>query len=67
MDLIDHSTGKIYDGTTLKWNEDWLDYSTADSPLRQEYQMTISGGNEKTNYMFSLGYLEEEGLVKFTD
>lgn len=67
MELIDHSTGKIYDGTTLKWNEDWLDYSTADSPLRQEYQMTVSGGNEKTNYMFSLGYLEEEGLVKFTD
>jgi len=67
MELIDHSTGKIYDGTSLKWNEDWLDLSTADSPLRQEYQMTITGGNSKTNYMFSLGYLQEEGLVKFTD
>lgn len=67
MELIDHSTGKIYDGTSLKWNEDWLDLSTADSPLRQEYQMTITGGNAKTNYMFSLGYLQEEGLVKFTD
>lgn len=67
LELIDHSTGKIYEGTALKWNEDWLDYATADSPLRQEYQMTVSGGNSRTNYMFSLGYLNEEGLVKFTD
>ncbi|HHT33776.1 MAG TPA: TonB-dependent receptor [Bacteroidales bacterium] len=67
MDLIDHSTGKIYDGTTQMWDEDWLDYSTAENPLRQEYLMTVSGGGAKTNYMFSLGYLQEEGLVKFTD
>ena len=67
LDLIDHSTGKIYDGTSLKWNEDWLDYSTADNPLRQEYQMVVSGGSSRTNYMFSLGYLDEQGLVKNTD
>ena len=67
MDLIDHSTGKIYDGTTLKWDEDWLDEATADNPLRQEYQMTLTGGTGKTNYMFSIGYLDEEGLVKSTN
>ncbi len=65
-DLIDVTTGKIKDGTTLKWNEDWLDNSTASQPLRQEYQMTVSGGTTKTNYMFSAGYLQEEGLVKTT-
>ncbi|WP_339116314.1 SusC/RagA family TonB-linked outer membrane protein [Petrimonas sp.] len=67
LELIDHATGKIYDGTTLKWNEDWLDNSTAKNPLRQEYQMNVAGGTTKTNYMFSLGYLKEEGLVKFTN
>lgn len=67
MELIDHSTGKIYDGTTLKWNEDWLNESTAKNPMRQEYQMTLTGGTGKNNYMFSLGYLKEEGLVKYTD
>lgn len=67
LELIDHSTGKIYDGTSLKWNEDWLDYSTANNPLRQEYQMTVTGGNPRTNYMFSLGYLDEQGLVKYTN
>lgn len=66
-ELIDHSTGKIYEGTTLKWNEDWLNESTAKNPLRQEYQMALTGGTNKSNYMFSLGYLKEEGLVKFTD
>ncbi len=28
--------------------------------------MTVSGGTTKTNYMFSAGYLSEEGLVKST-
>jgi len=66
-DLIDHTTGKIKDGTTLKWNEDWLDSATEPQPLRQEYQMTVTGGNSKTNYMFSAGYLKEEGLVLSTN
>ena len=66
-DLFDLSTGKIKDGTTLKWSDDWLDLSTNPAPLRQEYQMTVSGGNPNNKYMFSVGYLNEEGLVKFTD
>lgn len=65
-DLFDHTTGKIVSGTTLKWEEDWLNESMANQPLRQEYQITLSGGTPKTNYMFSAGYLNEEGLVKFT-
>lgn len=64
--LIDHSTGRIPAGTTLKWDEDWLDNATAPAPLRQEYQMIVSGGNNRSSHMFSLGYLNEEGLVKST-
>lgn len=65
-ELIDFTTGKIHPGTSLLWNEDWLDHATAKMPLRQEYQMNVSGGTANTNYMFSLGYLNEEGLVKST-
>lgn len=65
-DLIDASTGKVKDGTTLKWDEDWLDEATAKAPLRQEYLLSLQGGNSKVNYMFSLGYLDQEGLVKGT-
>ncbi len=66
-DLIDISTGKIKDGTTLKWDEDWLDKATAKNPLRQEYILSVSGGSEKTNYMFSFGYFDQEGLVVTTN
>ena len=66
-ELFDHSTGKIVDGVTQKWDDDWLDLSTNPRPLRQEYQMTVTGGNRSNQYMFSLGYLDEEGLVKMTN
>ena len=66
-DLIDPATGKIKEGTGLKWNEDWLDESTAKNPLRQEYVLSVGGGTSKTKYMFSLGYLDQEGLIKGTD
>ncbi len=65
--LFNHETGKIVDGVGLKWNDDWLDLCTAPAPLRQEYQMTVSGGNKSNKYMFSVGYLNEDGLVKFTN
>ena len=66
-DLIDPATGKIKSGTDLKWNEDWLDESTAKNPLRQEYVLSVGGGSSKSKYMFSLGYLDQEGLIKGTN
>ncbi len=66
-DLIDPATGKIKEGTTLKWDEDWLDEATAKNPLRQEYVLSVNGGTANTKYMFSLGYLDQEGLVKTTN
>lgn len=65
--LFNHETGRINDGVTLKWNDDWLALCTAAAPLRQEYQMTVQGGNKSNKYMFSVGYLNEEGLVKMTN
>lgn len=65
--LFNHETGRIADGVTLKWSDDWLGLCTAPAPLRQEYQMTVTGGNKSNKYMFSLGYLNEEGLVRLTD
>ena len=66
-ELFDHTTGKIVDGVTQKWDDDWLDLSTDPTPVRQEYQMTVTGGNRSNQYMFSLGYLSEDGLVKMTN
>ena len=66
-EMFDHATGKILDGVTQKWDDDWLDLSTNKAPVRQEYQMSVTGGNRSNQYMFSLGYLSEEGLVKMTN
>ncbi|MBP9987377.1 MAG: TonB-dependent receptor [Bacteroidales bacterium] len=65
--LFDHETGKIVSDAKLKWNDDWLDECTAKAPVRQEYQFGVSGGNSRSKYMFSLNYLNEDGLVKFTN
>ena len=65
--LFNHETGKIVEGVGLKWNDDWLNLCTAPAPLRQEYQMTVTGGNKSNTDLFSVGYLDEDGLVKYTD
>ena len=65
-ELIDPVTGKVREDAVLKYSEDWMDEAMVDNPLRQEYDVTISGGTDKTKYMFSLGYLDEEGMLKTT-
>ncbi|MBP6065922.1 MAG: TonB-dependent receptor [Bacteroides sp.] len=66
-ELIDPVTGKVRSDAVLRYSEDWVDEATASNPLRQEYITAISGGSEKTKYMFSLGYLDEQGLLKTTE
>lgn len=61
--LIDPTTGRLNSNAQLLYQDDWMDEATKDSPLRQEYQFSVSGGNNNTNYNFSLGYLNEDGLA----
>ena len=61
--LIDPATGRLNSNAQLLYQDDWMDEATKDSPLRQEYQFSVSGGNSNTNYNFSLGYLNEDGLA----
>lgn len=65
-ELFNLETGKIRSDAKLRYNQDWMDELTAENPLRQEYTLTASGGTEKTKYMYSLGYLNEEGILKTT-
>ncbi|MDD4032315.1 MAG: TonB-dependent receptor plug domain-containing protein, partial [Bacteroidales bacterium] len=57
--LIDPNTGKVNPAAKLKWNDDWVDEALNDNPLRQDYQLSINGGTEKSQYLISLGYLNE--------
>ena len=65
--LIDPATGKVNPKAKLRYSQDWMDEATAKNPLRQEYVLAANGGDEKTKYMFSLGYLDEEGLLATTE
>jgi TonB-linked SusC/RagA family outer membrane protein len=42
---------------------DWADLLLQNG-LTQNYELSVSGGNEKTTYNLSLGYMNEEGLMK---
>ncbi|MDR2057306.1 MAG: TonB-dependent receptor [Dysgonamonadaceae bacterium] len=65
-ELIDSSTGKVRSDARLKYSEDWVNTMLANNPLRQEYQLSVSGTGEKNTYLISLGYLDEKGLLKTT-
>ncbi len=65
-ELIDPVTGKVRSDAKLRYSEDWVDEAMQDNPLRQDYTATITSGNDRTSQMYSLGYVDEQGLLKTT-
>lgn len=54
-------------GKTMKpANTDWFDEVTR-TGVAQSYNLSVSNGTERGNYFFSLGYYNNDGLVKNTD
>lgn len=45
------------------YDTDWLE-ETTQSKLSQNHQLGFTGGNERTTYSLSLGYRDDQGLVK---
>ncbi len=64
--LIDYSTGKVKSDAVAAWDENWMDEISDESALRTEHMLSITGGNEKTQYMTSFGYLYEDGVLTGT-
>ncbi len=64
--VIDQSTGKVHTDAVSAWNEDWMDAITDNNAIRTEHQLSINGGNDRTQYMMSFGYLYDEGILKGT-
>lgn len=42
--------------------QDW-EKETFKSNMRQEYNLSVSGGNERMNYYWGTGYLNDEGII----
>jgi TonB-linked SusC/RagA family outer membrane protein len=52
------------DKTGAHPNTDWLSLLYSEPGLQQNHNISINGGDEKTKYMFSLGYFDQNGNVK---
>ena len=61
--LVDPATGKIKPDAKAAWNEDWMDILTNHKAYRQDYQVGITGGTDKTRYNLSAGYLDDRGVL----
>ena len=55
--LLGYSDGTYY-YTPDNWSRE-----TFQTGLRQQYDMSVSGGKERFNYYLSLGYLNDEGII----
>lgn len=65
FDLFDEN-GKVVSDATLRYDDDWMEELSRNG-LRHEYNVSVSNGNEKGDYYFSVGYNNDEGIVKYTD
>lgn len=54
------------DGVPGLTNTDWIDQGFRTAPM-QNYNLSMSGGNDKTRYYTSLGFYDQEGVVVGTD
>lgn len=63
--------GKINPNATLGYSDGQYYYTPDDwskgtfsNEMRQEYNLSVSGGTEQLNYYFSAGYLEDNGVIE---
>lgn len=52
--------------SSLGRGTDWQDEIYRTAPV-QNYQLTVTGGDEKSKYMFSAGYYDQQGIVINSD
>lgn len=63
--------GKINPNATLGYSDgqyyytpdNWED-ETIENQMRQEYNLSVTGGNDKLNYYLSAGYMEDGGIIE---
>ena len=65
--LIDPATGKVKDDAAAAWNENWMDEISDNAALRTEHIFSVNGATEKINYLISMGYYKENGILQNTD
>lgn len=65
--LVNSGGTAIYDGSQTPAMTDWQDLTSNKNALTQNYLLTISGGNDKTSFLTSFNYFNQEGVIKASE
>lgn len=63
--LVVDANGKLT-SAGLKYRDDWAKEAIR-TGKRQEYNMTVSGGTDKSTHFLSAGYLKDDGIIRNSD
>lgn len=58
--------GKLNPNANLLYYDDW-NAALEQTGVRQDYNLSLSGGSDKNTYFASIGYMSETGMVKWSD
>ena len=61
--IIDPVTGMVQADAVSAYDDQWYDAIYNKGALRHEHNLSIAGGTDRTNYMLSLGYTNEDGIL----
>ena len=61
--LIDPATHTVRDGVTRRYTPQLFSNAAFDSAFRNEGSLRMGGGDEKSTYFFSVGYLNDDGYA----
>lgn len=56
-----------FDLQKYPYSTNWYDEVLRDQAYTQSYDVSVSGGNEKTQYSFGGGFMDQEGMIKNND
>lgn len=63
-----NESGELYEKwTRTHANNDWFDIMYKDQGFAQEHNLSVSGGSENINYYASANYLDQEGLLEYSN
>jgi TonB-linked SusC/RagA family outer membrane protein len=62
-ELIDPETGLVREGVTRNWTPEKYEDESFDSAIRTEANIRFGGGDEKTSFFTSIGYLNDDGYA----
>ncbi|MDR0574515.1 MAG: TonB-dependent receptor [Tannerella sp.] len=65
--LVNSGGNPWYDESIIPQTTDWQALMANENALVQNYQLSISGGNDKTSFLASFNIFNQEGIIKATD